>query len=1505
MPSSSQFSIPDDVLAGLARAQRVSEGELAALKLALGQKKSKDIAKHLGISEAAARKRLGEVYRKFGIKGKGPGKLASLERWLMAAVEDRGAGGAGNTSGDRTLQVAQSLSSPALAAQLHRYEGSAGALPARFRDRLPTCPNFATRYHWNDAPALNLFQGRREPIAALKQWILSPTDAHKLLAICGIGGIGKTSLTRKLVEELDGYFEQVVWLTARKMQTPSELLKVLLELLSLELLPVPTSFGGSKDEGMLSITKALPAEVLSAEISSKIDRASQKTVQWLIERVIACFSQRSCLVVIDGFETVFKSYSDARETTPDISEKSEKITDTKITDTKSASGKTPTFHASRQQQASLYRDELTAYSDWFEALRQPLAVNTIAGESVDKSVGKTAELSQPKKVVTGSEADKVAGRTSCLILTSREKPKELLAIPEGEPLSRLYTLNGLQDHEAARMLAQFRLRGKATDYKELVDRYYGHPMALRLAANAVKDLFYGRIRDFLDQEISVFDDLRSVLKTQFRRLSPSEIEVMYWLAINHAACTLEDLQADVVSQDLKENLLYILQSLERRFLVDVMHTGGVSFRLHPIVEEYVLNRFIREVFQDLIHGNLSLFNSHALMKADAEDSCREFQKQAIVLPVLERLRNYFKSLFQVDKYLNSRLDDFRENNAYRLGYAGGNFVNLMVELSQGKLSRKDFSELTIWQAYLQGAQLRDVNFTRCELNRSVFTETVSDVMSVAFNDGEMSPLVSAVLACGDTRGVVHMWFTAADYAGAGQKCAEWSGHNGWVRAIEFCHRRACVLTGGDDGLLKLWQLPAFGQQPMNQPRLLWQRDTGNWVYAIALSPDESITAVGGENKITLYDSDSGQPLCQWLHDPSVQEPSLQASNVDSASYQASVLTRQSAVRSLTFSPDGQQLASCGDDDIIRLWSLESVPKSTTTSASSSQDSVSLVAELKGHTDWVRTVKFSADGAQLLSSSDDGTVRIWPVGKDASGREFGLGTNDGSGMKTVLRQSSDGVALLREDRTRTIAISPDGRLLASGGDDCYVRLWDLATQQLVETVSTHRSRIWSVAFQQQGNKLMLAAGGDKQTLMLWQVHVSDCPPENAISQASILEATAQSAADISDTSSTSGTAKRRRGRSELSEDQTTDAAVSVKARAVRTYRGYTNGIRAVSFLGERHIVSAGDNRDLAVWSRADGERKATFSRHQGRIWAIAVDTQNARIASASDDHTICLWDANTGQCLTTFAEHTSWVRTVAFSQRGRFLASSGDDCTIRIWNTASGFCLKGLEYSPHWIHSVCFDPTSSRYLVSGGDDKVVRCWDRKEGLSRSLAVHDHRICSVAYSPDGALVASGSDDNTVILWDMASGEMSHHFTQPELGIKTVTFSPDGRYLAAGGEDQMVYLWDLHTPEKACLKLRFQSYSGLAGGIRSVAFSPDGRSIISGGLDETIRICDLSELIQLRENGSPSAHRLPVFMSLIQPERPYENIEIEGVKGLSHLQFSNLLSLGAVNRKDSLFL
>ncbi|MEM6450028.1 MAG: NB-ARC domain-containing protein [Cyanobacteria bacterium P01_D01_bin.105] len=1417
---SAAFSL--DFLRQAAKAKHVSAGELKALEIALKKNGSQDVASELGITNAAVRKRLGEVYKKFEIPGKGPGKLTSLKALLQSQANEYATKPASHsaelpprrgythgeslkslsgltTAPDNSEQDAPTQSNPAQnipeqsnPAQNDPESTFAAAGYLSHAASTPIAPTL------NSALGLNAFYGRSHELASIADWV-SAGSGRKLLAICGMGGIGKTAFAAQLVREVKHCFEKVVWLSIEKKGKEKQLDVLLKEAIS--------KLHGSAS----ALTPDTPTDALVDQFINYLDR-------------------HRCLVVIDGLDQVFTSYSDQPHRS------------------NAQSDQVPTFDVRRRQQASAYKPGFEAYFELLSSIQtQSFQNELISGK--------------------GSKETKTDAGVSCVVVTSREKPREMFAIAQDSTTARLQTLDGLRDDEAQDLLNSFYLTGEPSDYHQLITRYYGHPMALRLASSTIKDAFFGKIRDFLEQEISVFDDLRSVIKTQFRRLSPSEQEVMYWLAINRAPCTIENLQNDIVANAHKHNVLYTLNSLQRRFLIEVEQIAGTtSYRMHPIVADYVLNRFIRSVFLELARGDIggsffrgSLFNSHALMKADTDDDLREFQCQQIVRPILERLNNYCKSLIQTDKLLSRRLEAFRESNARRLGYAGGNFVNLLVQLSEGQvLHEKDFSQMTIWQAYLQGVQLRNVNFNSCELDRSVFTETLSDVMAVACTAVAAHPPSSSepsvpLMAAGDANGKIHLWPTKSP----AQKCAEWVAHGGWVRAIAFVpgqpSNQQLLVTGGDDNRLRLWQVPNSTRQgdlqSLNYPTQLWQKEALDWVHAVAVSPDGKIIASGGNNNITLYHVSDGEQLHAFTdNNSSPENKKLENKKPEN----------KNCIRALAFSPDGQWLASCGDDSIVKVWSVAALQ--------TPGNETDRRLRFEGHTGLVHTLCFSMDSKLLVSGGADRCLYVW--------------TLENGERKARFERSSD--------RIRSIAIANNG-LLASGGDDCQIRLWDIHSQSYIKDISTGQSRIWSVAFQQQGNRLLLLAGGDKQALMLWDVMGWDAIQQNAIQQTD---------------------------RQQISNQPTNLQSTNLKMRPIRTYRGYTNGIRSVAFLSEQRIIGGGDSGEILVWDKETGDRTTTLPFHHGRIWSLAVDLEHARIASASDDHSIRLWDAKTGQCLTTLTGHNNWVRSIAFSRHGRFLVSAGDDCSIRIWNTASGFCRRNINKFEAWIRSAAFAPHNSRYVITGGDDEVVKRWDIKDEYAISLAKHEHRICSVTYSPDGRLIASGSDDATVIVWDVEKEDKVYHFKDADLGIKSVAFSPNGRYLAGGGEDQLVYIWDLaaDNPEQTCLELRPQDYQGLSGGIRSVAFSADSRYVISGGLDEMIRIGDLQAVnlqmgdlqmgdLQMGDLQTMDPELTQVMRPLIVRDRPYENIEIENVQGLSELQVANLMTLGAVNKAQSL--
>ncbi|HAA33305.1 MAG TPA: hypothetical protein DCE56_43260, partial [Cyanobacteria bacterium UBA8553] len=180
-----------------------------------------------------------------------------------------------------------------------------------------------------------------------------------------------------------------------------------------------------------------------------------------------------------------------------------------------------------------------------------------------------------------------ASHQSCLVLTSREIPKEI-AILQGESRPvRSLQLTGL-GLEAKELLKTKGLSNSEDELKALVERYEGNPLALMIAAETIKEVFNNSIVDFNLYHPIVFGEICELLSQQFYRLSHLEKEVMYWLAINRIPVSIKILITEILSLSSKQTLTETLGCLKRRSLIKVSNSSdGVFFTLQPLVMEYM------------------------------------------------------------------------------------------------------------------------------------------------------------------------------------------------------------------------------------------------------------------------------------------------------------------------------------------------------------------------------------------------------------------------------------------------------------------------------------------------------------------------------------------------------------------------------------------------------------------------------------------------------------------------------------------------------------------------------------------------------------------------------------------------------------------------------------------------------------------------------------------------------------------------------------------------------
>lgn len=1055
------------------------------------------------------------------------------------------------------------------------------------------------RSDWGEAIDVSVFYGRTQELNKLEQWILK--DHCRLLAILGMGGIGKTALAVKLATEIQDSFEFVIW---RSLQNAPPLSKVLTELLQ-----------------FLSNNQKM-------DLSTTIDEKISQLINYL--------RWHRCLLVLDNFETILQNGN-------------------------------PTG----------------CYREGYEVYRQLL-----------KRVGETFHQ-------------------SCLILTSREKPSEVASL-EGEALFiRSWQLEGLQFVEGRKLLrAKQSFFGSEDHWKRLIQIYTGNPLALKMIGTAIQELFNGSIADFLAQGTAVFGDIQDLLEKQFQRTSAIEQEIMYWLAIHREPVSLSELQTALIRPLSSSKLLEALDSLLRRFLIE---KSEACFTLQPVVMEYLINQFIEQVSGEILTGKITLFKSHALIEATAKEYVRKTQICLILQPVLAQLLSILGGKSSIEDQLKQIISKLRGKSLLETGYAVGNTINLLCQL-QINLSGYDFSELSVRQAYLKEVNLSRVNFTGSNLTRSIFSETLSSVFSVAFSpDGKL-------LAIGGTRGKLDLWQVAN-----GQKILTFEGHSSWVMSVAFSLDGQTLASGSTDQTIRLWNVN-------NAQCLKTLQGHQGSVFSVAFSPDGQTLASSSEDQtIRLWNVNDAQCLnilqghncCVWsvsfspLLSTSSEGEFLASSGADglvklwnysSGQCYQTLAGHEDDVFSVAFSPDGQTLASGSEDRTIKLWLVRNGQ---------------LLKTLRGHKLGVSSVIFNSDGKALISSSIDRTVKLWNI-------------DQGLCYKTLHEHT---------DTIYSVTLDPLGTILASGSIDRTVKLWDISTGHCFKTLQGHSSEIYSVAFSPDSQTL--ASGSTDRVVRLWNLDGKCCQSLqghlNAISSVSF------NCKQLLASASLDGTVK-------LWELQS--------GKCLRTLHGHTNLILSVTFSSDGQTLASGSfDKTIRLWDVNTGQCLQLFQEPTYSIVEVAFSPDSTILASTSDNK-VKLWDLKTGQCRQIQA-HDNQVLCLAFSPDGKLLASGGFDRTIKLWSVDDdGKSFQVLSGHNKRVLAVAFSP-DGRTLASGSDDSSIRLWDVASGRCRQVLLgHSRGVFSVAFSPDGTTLVSSSEDETIKLWDYKTKECLKTLKNPKL-------------------------------------------------------------------------------------------------------------------------------------------
>ncbi|MEQ4304498.1 trypsin-like peptidase domain-containing protein [Plantactinospora sp. B6F1] len=586
------------------------------------------------------------------------------------------------------------------------------------------------------------------------------------------------------------------------------------------------------------------------------------------------------------------------------------------------------------------------------------------------------------------------------------------------------------------------------------------------------------------------------------------------------------------------------------------------------------------------------------------------------------------------------------------------------------------------------------------------------------------------------------------------------------------------------------------------------------------------------------------------------------------------------------SPDGTLAALAATDGSVTLWDTEGHRQ---------------VAELTGTDGEMPIVEFSPDGNTLgtahSSERAEHRLRLWDVRTrklvrslpgDAVGMAF---SQDGTSIATVSRSEPTivlwHVASGRRVRTYDkggaglgVALSPDGSLLAAGGGDNSVRVWQTATGRQMAVLAGHEKYVTSTSFSPNGR--LLASGSADGTVRLWDVR------DGRAANVPVLRPPGGDEFVKEAVFSPDG----RHVIAGLNRSRSVQWWRVVDGASVRSFVGHTGGVVSVGFSRDGHTVLSGSvDRSAILW------RAQTSVIDQSHTPTAVAFSPDRRLLAVTRGTVVTLWDMTRQSVVREL--NTGVIDSLSFRPDGAELATAGADGTVRLWNIATGQSGRpgvigadmvpyAVQYSPDGRTLVAFGGPS-REAINSGDVTALRLrlvrWDFANPDSPPVRIsyepgdvsHDpYPGGNIDFSPDGSLLAVPLSNGTIELRDPRTGDLVDTLDGRHGFATAVAFNHDGTLLASGGSDRNLRLWDVATRKQVGGTL-----SGHGGTIRGVDFLPNGDTLASvSDYDVSLRLWEVSTqrfLAAVRTSTSSNGLAVQPGTGLIAIAGVYSQINI----------------------------